>query len=66
MAIKDYGLRVVVCSEAYYEDYDSAKHVYWTDEPVMTLGEYYEGKTYRRVKHPDGLVPKSGCFVGVA
>ena len=64
---KDHGLRVVVDVCVYYGEFNPETDIYWTDEDyTMTLDDYYSGKKYRRVKHPDGLIPKAGMLEGVA
>ena len=64
---KNHGLRVVVDVCVYYGEFNPLTDIWWTDEDyTMTLDDYYLGKKYRRVKHPNSLVPKSGEFVGVA
>ncbi len=60
LGVDDYGLRVIVPMGCFYGE--NVKP-YWTDEPVKNgLDDFYQGKTYRKVEHPDGKKAVSGVF----
>ena len=63
MGVSDYGLRVIVPPDCFYDDADAVP--YWTDEPIKHGMDYfYQDKPYREVEHPDGKKAVMGVFHG--
>ena len=61
---KNYGLRVTVTLDSFYEDSPTDVTAYWTyDDNYGSLNEMYD-RCPVRVRHPKGLTPQLGLLKG--
>ncbi len=62
LGIDDYGLRVIVPLDCFYNDEDAGP--YWTEEPIKGMEAVFDDESYRRAEHPDGKKAVMGVFHG--